>query len=134
MAFIFNKSLTKPNFPNIVKKPTTASEAYVDGEGLVITAGALTKVGATAKPEYIAAETYTAPATGMKEIAVYPVLPSHEYLTTFAADATAVTAGTKVTIHTDGGQATATSTSGVATIVKKLGTGAVGTKAIIRFI
>lgn len=132
--FIFNRSLSGENFQTTRILPTTASETYTEGEGLVMTSGALTKVGATAKPEYIAAAAYVAPSSGNKPLPVYPVLPHHEYLTTFAADASAVTEGAKVTIHTDGAQVTATTTSGVATITKKLGTGASGTSALVRFI
>lgn len=132
--FIFNKALSGENFNTTDFFPTTASETYTEGEGLVMTAGALTKVGATAKPEYIAAASYVAPSSGQKKLPVYPVLPNHEYLTTFAADATSVAEGSKVTIHTDGAQITATTTSGVVTIIKKLGTGAIGTNALVRFI
>lgn len=132
--FIFNRSMSGENFQTVRELPTTAEETYVAGEGLVVTTGAVTKVGATAKPEYIAARDYVAPASGQKALAVYPVLPHHEYETTFAADATAVTEGSKVTLHTDGLQITATGTSGVATIVKKLGSGDVGTKALVRFV
>jgi len=45
-----------------------------------------------------------------------------------------VAIGTAVTIHTDGAQITATTTNGVATITKKLGIGAAGTEALVRFI
>lgn len=132
--FKFVKSISGENFQTTDVLPTTASETYTDGEGLVMTAGVLTKVGATAAPTYICGEAYVAPASGNRAILVYPVLPQHVYETTFAADASAVGAGTKVTIHTDGAQITATSTSGVAYIYKKLGTGASGTAALVRFI
>lgn len=134
MAFTFSKSLGNEMYPIVEKLPTTASETYTEGEGLVVTTGALIKVGVTAKPTYIAAKAYVAPASGNLALEVYPVLPHYEYLTTFAADASAVNEGTAVTIHTDGAQITATDTSGVATITKKLGTGAATTKAIVRFI
>ena len=134
MAFIFVKSLSGENFQTPIILPTTASETYTDGEGLVMTSGALTKVGATAKPTYIAAKGYVAPSSGNLDLPVYPVLPHHVYETTFAADASSNAEGTLVTIHTDGAQVTATASSGVATIVKKLGTGASGTKAQIRFL
>ena len=52
----------------------------------------------------------------------------------FAADASAVAEGAKVTIHTDGAQVTATTNSGVATITRKLGSGASGTPVLIRFV
>ena len=132
--FDFVKSLSGENFMTPIYLPSTASETYTETEGLVVTNGRLTKVGATATPTYIAAESYAAPASGNRDIAVYPVLPQYVYKTTFAADASSVYEGVKVTIHTDGLQITATTTSGVATIVDKLGTGAIGTSALIRFI
>jgi hypothetical protein len=132
--FEFVRSLSGENFQTPIVLPTTASEVYTDTEGLVVTNGTLTKVGATAAPTYICGEAYTAPSSGNRSIAVYPVLPHHVYKTTFAADASAVAEGAKVTLHTDGAQITATTASGVATIVKKLGTGAVGTEALVRFI
>lgn len=131
--FKFVKSLSGQSFQTTEVLPTTASEAYADGEGLVMTSGALTKVGATAVPQYIAAKAYTAPASGQLPLPVYPVLSHHVYETTFAADASAVGAGTKVTIHTDGAQVTATATSGVARIFRKLGTGASGTAVQVIF-
>ena len=56
-----------------------------------------------------------------------------EWETTFAADASAVTAGSSVTIHTDGAQVTATTTSGVAKILEKHGSGAIGTTVTVTF-
>lgn len=101
----------------------TAGEAIVLGEALVLTSGALTKCAATATPEYIARSAGT-----NKAIAVNRVLEEDIFETTFAADASAVNEGSKVTIHSDGVQVTATTTNGVFYITKKLGTGASGTK------
>jgi len=100
----------------------TADEAIVLGEALVLTSGKLTKCAATATPEYIARSAGT-----NKAIAVNRVLEEDIFETTFAADASAVTEGSKVTLHTDGVQVTATTTNGVFYITKKLGTGASGT-------
>ena len=132
--FEFYKSLSGRSFQTPEILPTTASETYTEGEGLVVTSGKLTKVAATVKPTYIAAKAYVAPASGMLDLPVYPVLPHHVFKTSFAADASAIAEGTLATLHTDGAQITATATSGVATITKKLGTGAVGTEALIRFL
>ena len=132
--FEFNKSLSGENFQTTAIFPTTASETYTEGEGLVVTSGKLTKTAATVKPTYIAAKAYVAPASGNRDLPVYTVLPHHIFKTTFAADASANAEGTLVTLHTDGAQITATATSGVATIIKKLGTGASGTEALIRFL
>ena len=132
--FKFVKSLSGENFPQMDSLPTTAEEVYTEGEGLVLTSGALTKVGATAKPTHIALKAYTAPATGNLNLPVEIVMPNYVYETTFAADASSNAIGTLVTIHSDGAQVTATATNGTATIVKKLGTGASGTKAHVRFL
>jgi hypothetical protein len=132
--FDFMKSLSGENFPPIEMVPTTPSEAYTIGEALVVTNGKLTKAGATAKPQYFAAKSYVAPASGNEDLPVNTVLPNHEYEAPFAANASAISEGAAVTLHTDGLQITATTTGGVATIVKKLGSGAVGTLARVRFI
>lgn len=132
--FKFVKSLSGENAPVMTSLPTTASETYLEGEGLVLTSGALTEVGATAKPTHIALKAYVAPATGNLELPVEVVMPHYIYETTFAADGSASVIGTAVTIHSDGSQITATTTNGTATIVKKLGSGDVGTKAHVRFL
>ena len=132
--FKFVKSLSGENFPQMASLPTTGSETYTAGEGLVLTNGTLTKVGATAKPTHIALKAYTAPATGNLPLPVEIVMPNYVYETTFAANASSNAIGTLVTIHSDGAQITATATSGVATIVEKLGSGASGTSALVRFL
>lgn len=131
--FSFVKANAKPEFPVIKTLPTTASTEYKIGDALILSGGGLVKATGTTKPEYIAAANYSAPATGMEPLPTYLIAPGMEWETTFAADATAVTEGTKVTIHTDGAQVTATATSGVAQILKKHGTGAAGTKVTVTF-
>ena len=59
--------------------------------------------------------------------AEYPVLEGFEFDTTFAADGSSIKVGDKVTIHTDSAQVTATTTSGVFTVLEKLGSGELGT-------
>lgn len=103
----------------------TDSEAIKLGEALVQTSGRLTKCGATATPEFIA---LASKAAGTDVIVpVKRIYEDEVYETTFAADASNNNEGTKVTLHTDGLQVTATATSGVFTIIEKLGTGASGT-------
>ena len=101
----------------------TADEAIVLGEALVLTDGLLAKCGATTTPEYIAMSAGT-----NKSIVVIRVLEEDIFETTFAADASAVNEGSKVILHTDGLQVTATTASGVFYITKKLGSGDTGTK------
>lgn len=131
--FDFYKSQVEPNSPVTMMMPTTASEAYTVGEALKLSsAGALTKASGTDVPEFISCAKYTAPATGNKEIQVVKVNPDQLYKTTLAAAGTSLKVGNKVTIHTDGEQVTATTTSGVAEIVKMYGT-ASGSEVLVHF-
>jgi hypothetical protein len=132
--FEFVKSYSGENTPSAVKLPSTASEVYTEGETLKMASGALTKASATDVATHICAQAYTAPSSGNADIYAYPILPHHEYKTTFDADASAVTAGTKLTIGTGGATLTATATGGTVTLTKKLGTGASGTSCLCRFI
>ena len=133
MAFSFNESYIKPNSPITIMLQAKASTTYNIGDALNFTGGVLEKATGTTAPTHICSAYYVAPATGMKKIPVVPANAGQLYKTTFAADASAVTEGSKVTIHTDAAQVTATTTSGVATIVKKYGTGASGTACLVKF-
>mgnify|MGYP003290203906 CR=1 FL=1 len=109
--------------------PANTATTYHDGDALVISSGKAAKAGATDVPEYVCATE----GKGLEEIAAVQVLKGQEYKTTFAANATSVAVGAKVTLHTDSAQVTATTTSGVAEVIEKLGTGASGTEVIVRF-
>jgi hypothetical protein len=130
--FKLNRNLDGSNHEKYVELPTTASETYKQGEALVITSGAVTKCGATAAPTHICGCDYVAPATGNKSIPCYPIFKGYELETTLQAAGTSLVIGDKVTLHTDGLQVTATTTSGVAEIVKMNGT-AVGSSVIVKF-
>lgn len=108
---------------------STDNEAISLGEALVLTSGKLTKCGATATPEYIAMEATSDEA----EIAVVRVTEDMVLESVFSADASSVAEGTKVTIASDGLRVTATDTSGVFYITKKLGSGASGTYVLGMF-
>ncbi len=91
----------------------TAAESYKHGETVKFSSGKLTKASGTDKPEFVyVGKDITSAVTG-QIINVVPVLPEYEWETTFSASATAVKAGAKVTVSSDGTQATATTTSGV---------------------
>lgn len=102
------------------------------GLALVYSAGKLAVCGATAVPEYICmTESDTALAAGT----MIPVIRvNHRVVFSVPATASmdAVALGSKVTLHTDGMQVTATTTSGVAEIVGREGTGA-GAAQYVRF-
>ena len=106
----------------------TDANAIALGEALVLTSGRLIKVAADAKPEFIAMSSCAAGTDN--PIKVVRLMEDVLLETTFAADATLIAEGTLVTIHTDGLQVTATALNGDFTIVKKLGTGDVGTKVL----
>jgi len=121
------------NVPVIKEYPTSASVVYPLGAAVAFSSGALVLATGTTKPIGITMKAYTAPASGMLNIPIMLLDQTQEYKTTFAADASANTEGTMVTLHTDALQVTATATSGVFRILKKLGTGASGTSVIGRF-
>lgn len=113
--------------PPIEYHPGKASEAIVLGEALTMTAGALTKCGATAKPDFI--------AVGPVKDGVVPAVKVQDYIlweVPLTVAGTALKIGDKVTIAATGLGVTATTESGVATIVGINGT-AIGDTVIVRF-
>lgn len=113
--------------PPIEYKKVTSGEEIVLGEALVLSAGKLTKCGATAKPTFI--------AVGPSKDGAAPVIRVQDYMafeTELSAAGTDLAAGSKVTLGTDGLTVTATTTSGVATIVGMSGT-AIGDTVKVRF-
>ncbi len=129
MAFDFVKSQIAPNAPDMIWKPTTTSETYKVGETLKLSsAGKLTKASGTDVPEFVSLADYVAPASNAKDIPVVEINAGQIYAAPLQASGASLKAGDKVTIHTDGLQITATTTSGVAEIVKLNGT-SVGDKA-----
>lgn len=109
--------------------PGNTGVTYAPGMALVITSGKAAKCGATASPVYICA----GKGLGLSEVAAYQVLKGQEYKVPVYGDGTGLAVGDKVTLHTDGLQVTGTTTSGVAEIIEKLGTGASGSEVIVRF-
>lgn len=109
----------------------TAAESYVLGEALVLSSGKATKCGATTKPEFICANKDFTAASGDK-VVVQVIEEDMEFKTTFSATATSIVPGNKVTLHTDGAQVTATTSSGVAEVVDMRGT-ASGSEVIVKF-
>lgn len=132
--FAFKKSNNHPVVPIIKTLPSKASTTYAVGDALVLSGGVLDKAGASVTPEYICACDYTAPSQDQEPIAVYLVMPGMEWDTTFVAEASSVAVGSVVTLHTDSAQVTATTSNGVAKILKKHGTGASGTGVTVMFV
>ena len=114
--------------PPIKYLPVTAGEDVTLGEALVLSAGKLTKCGATAKPAFMA----VGPKNAAGEAPVIAVQDYMTFETTLQAAGSSLKIGDKVTLHTDGAQVTATTASGVAEIVSMEGT-TVGSSVLVKF-
>lgn len=116
----------------VVKEIPAAAGTYSVGETLALNAsGLVAQVGGTSVPTFVCASDAT--VSSGDAIAVNPIYEDMEFVTVFSADGSALKAGAKVTISTTFDSVTATTTSGVAEIVEKLGTGASGTEVIVKF-
>ncbi len=122
------------NVPEPLYYNAKAGEEIKEGEALVMTAGALTKCGPTAKPEYIAMGGVSASAE-KREIPVCRVEANQVYETsvTFSDTAVPLVVGTKVKLDTDGMGITDVTASGVATIVNVNGAKTTGDYVTVRF-
>lgn len=109
-----------------------ASEAISYGEALVLSAGKLTKCGATVKPEFIALRDVAAADTD-RVIPVCRVESNQVYDVPCTVAPTSLLPGAKVTIHTDGLQVTGTTSDGVATVISTNGVTAAGGIITVRF-
>lgn len=131
--FDFQYSTLKPNEAGpIVEIPATASTTYKVGHALVLSSGAAVLADTTTAPTYICMENYTAPATGMREVKACPVNPGQVWKCPVNAAPTSLAVGSKVTMNAGIG-VTATTTSGVATVVNKLGATAANDLMLVRF-
>lgn len=110
----------------VVKEMPAAAATYNVGDALALDAsGYVAKATGTTAPTYIAFGAGTLEAGEI--LAVHPVEAGDIYETTFSADGSALKAGAKVTIATNGAQVTATTSGGIATL---LGNGVASGKAI----
>lgn len=119
------------NVPEPVFYEAKAGEEIVIGEALVLASGKLTKCGATVKPAFIAMGEVSA-AAEKRNVAVCRVAANQLWEVPVSAAPTSLVAGSKVTLHTDGLQVTATTSGGTITIVDTLGAAAAGDKVLVR--
>ena len=119
------------NVPEPEYLDVKAAEAVSEGEALVLASGKLTKCGATAVPQFIAMANLDANAT-KRTIAVCRVEKNQVYEVPVSAAPTSLVVGSKVTLNTDGLQVTATTESGVVTIVDLNGATVAGDKVVVR--
>lgn len=117
--------------PGIEYLPASAITPKV-GMALTQTTGQLALATGTTAPTYISMCEKDSECTAGDIIPVFRVGKDMILETTFAAAATSIKLGDKVTLHTDGLQVTATTTNGVAEVVYMDGT-ASGSMCRVRF-
>lgn len=117
--------------PGIEYLPANAITPKV-GMALTLTAGQLALVTDATAPTYISMCEKDGKCTAGDIIPVIRVGKDMILETTFAADATSIKLGNKVTLHEDGLRVTATTASGVAEVVYMDGT-ASGSMCRVRF-
>ena len=128
MAFLM-QSMDVGQTPPIEYRQAAAEEDVVLGEALVTNAsGLLTKCGATAKPEFMA----VGPQDEQDVVPVVRVQDYQVWRTQLSAAGADLKPGSKVTLDADGLRVTATTESGVASIVALEGT-AEGESVRVRF-
>ena len=118
--------------PGIEYLPCSAITPKV-GMALTQSSGNLALATGTTKPTYISMCERSAACAAGELIPVIRVLPDMVLETVFSATATSINLGDKVTLASDGLRVTATTTSGVAEVVYKDGTGASGDMCRVRF-
>lgn len=119
------------NVPEPEFHDATANEEISLGEALVLSGGVLTKCGATATPEFISMCNLSASETS-RNIPVARVTKDQVYEVPVMAAPTALKAGNKVTLHTDGLQVTATTTDGKITVINTNGAKVAGDTIVVR--
>jgi hypothetical protein len=123
----------RQNVPEPEYLEVTANVAISIGQTLKITEGKLAAASGTDKPTFIAMGELSA-AASKRILAVCRVESNQVYEAPITAAPTALKVGDKVTISTpDGLGVTATTASGVATIVSLNGATDAGQKVIVRF-
>lgn len=122
------------NVPENVKLPKSTSLEVKMGSALTLAGGSVANCGASAAPTYIAAQNA---AAGESSVLCYAVSGNMLFETTVSAAPAALKIGDKVTLGTDADGAavnvTATTTSGVATVIDLAGAKNAGDKITVKF-
>ena len=113
--------------------PATGNDAPSIGMALVLSSGKLAKASGTTKPTYICMMEAPAAVAAGTLIPVVAVQPDIIFEVRNQASLNGVNVGQAVTIHSDGLQITATTSSGVATIVKKVAGTGTGNPTLVHF-
>ena len=111
-----------------------ASTEIQIGQAVALTGGVLAPVTAgTTKPEFISLG-YVSASAEKREVPVARVNDEQVYEVAVSASPSSLQVGSKVTLTTDGLEVTATTASGVATIVNLKGASAEGDKVLVKFV
>lgn len=114
--------------------PATGSTKPDIGLACTLSSGKLAKCTGTTKPTHICMQEAPAAVAAGTPLACIKIQPDMIFEVKNQASLNGVNEGQAVTIHSDGLQITATTSSGVATIVKKVpGTGT-GNPTLVRFL
>ena len=119
--------------PPWVMLPATGSTKPDIGLALVLSSGKLAKASGTTKPTHICMCEKPAAVAAGTLIPVIEVQPDIIFECVNQASLSGVTVGQAVTIHSDGLQVTATTGSGVATIVAKTAGSGTGNPTLVHF-
>ncbi len=103
------------------------------GQALKLNGGKLEAITDGTKPEFISLG-YISASAAKREIPVCRVNDEQVYEVPVSEEPDGLTVGDKVTVHTDGLQVTATTASGVATIVNLKGAAEIGDKILVKFV
>lgn len=123
------------NVPSPAYYEVTAGEAVYEGEALVLTAGKLTKCGATTKPEFIAMGDKAATAEDRKlAVARCAANQIYEVEVSGTAAPTSLAPGAKIKLGSDGLTVVADTASGVITVEDLNGATAAGDTIIVRIV
>lgn len=114
--------------------PATGSTKPDIGLALVLSSGKLAKCTGTTKPTYICMAEYPAAVSAGTLLPVIAVQPDMIFEVKNQASLNGVNVGQAVTIHSDGLQITATTSSGVATIVDKVAGTGTGNPTLVKFL
>ncbi len=121
--------------PETVKLDATAATAYSRGAAVTVTSGKAAACGATTAPSFIIAQDHAADAGDT--VLAYPVTADTVFEVPVGATPTSLAVGNAVTLNIVDGQAvgvTATTASGVATILDLQGAAASGDLILVRFL
>lgn len=123
----------RQNVAETLELPCTPGKTYTVGQALVVSSGALTGASGAVEAKYVAAETYTAPASGARKLRCYRITPDMVFEAAISAySASAQKVGAKLQFATDGLTLTATAAeTGGAEIVDLNGAAKVGDKILV---